>query len=146
MRLSGPGIIIGVLALICQGCIYMEPETYFVDPVPSDPPTYIVCTNLDTIQAPSVSDSLEVSYLMELENGKFYLADAYLSSGQIYRSDSAHGSFMLYPYHAYSPGIDTLYINFYISSNTNSLADVFELEANLVQLKYGVLFEVPAKK
>ena len=128
------------LMLLCHSCFYTDADIYFVDVVPGEPPTFSVSTNLDTIIDPAVTDSLEVSYLATIENGEFYLARCFLLEDVIFQSDSLQNSFWLYPGDVVFPGLDTLYVYFYYSTNTNSLADQLKAEANIVERKYPITF------
>ena len=119
---------------------------YFVDPVPGDPPLVSLSTNLDTLDTPAVSDSLEVHYLTEVSNGDFYYMYAYIAGSTIYESDSTRGTFWVTPFMADSSGIDTLYMDFYYSTNTNSLADQFGYEAVVESLAYAINFSIGGSK
>jgi hypothetical protein len=132
-------IFAGIFALT-RSCFYAESDVYFVDVVPGEPPLFSVAVNLDTIVEPEVVDSLEVWYGAEIENGEFYLAQAFVSNSVVFQSDSLQNSFWLYPGDVPYPGVDTLYVSFYYSTNSNSLADIVKLEANIVQRKYAVSF------
>ena len=128
------------LLLLLQACFYNESDIYFVDVVPGEPPVFSVSVNLDTIIDAEVTDSLEVFYGAEIENGEFYLTQAYVLNTIIFQSDSLQNSFWLYPDDVAYPGLDTLYLYFYYSTNSNSLADLVKAEANIVQRKYPVIF------
>ena len=134
-------IISAGLLLLCHSCFYNESDIYFADVVAGEPPVFTVSTNLDTLMDPMVNDSLEVSYTAEIENGDFYLVQSYLSDGFIFQSDSLQHSFWLYPDDVAFPGLDTLYFYFYYSTNSNSLADLVQAEANIVQRKYPIIFQ-----
>jgi hypothetical protein len=133
-------IIMAGILILTRSCFYAESDVYFVDVVPGDPPVFSVAVNLDTIVEPEVVDSLEIWYGAEIENGEFYLAQAFVSNSVIFQSDSLQNSFWLYPGDVPYPGVDTLYVSFYYSTNSNSLADIVKLEANIVQRKYAVSF------
>lgn len=126
--------------LTLVSCFYNESEVYFVDPVPGDPPSFSVTTSLDTLIDPEINDSLEVGYDVLIDNGDFYLMEAYLAGNWLYNSDSIRDAFWLQHNDAPFPGVDTLILIFYYSTNSNSLADVIKLEANVVQKKYGIRF------
>lgn len=133
-------LLLGILSLI-SACTYSDYGSHFVEPIPDDPPIVSVTTNLDTIVEPVVSDSLEVIYDIELENGELYYVDAKVGNYLVYDSDTTHGSFWLYPSDVQLPGIDTLYMQVYYSTNTNSLADALGLEAFDIKLSYGLDFK-----
>ena len=133
-------ILAGIVAII-NACTYSESGFYFVDPVPGEPPVISVTTNLDTINNPTVIDSLEVVYDVEIENGKFYQVEAYVVNQMVYNSDTTSGSFWLTQDLVQQPGIDTLFIFFFYSTNSNSLADIVELEFNVIELDYPIIYE-----
>jgi len=133
-------ILVGFL-MLCNACLYSDNEIFYVEPIPDLPPVIDVRTNLDTIATPVVEDSLLVEYDISIQNGKLYFVEAWLPGRSIYESDTSHGSFWLYPHDVLTPGIDTLHLDIYYSSNTNSLADVTGYEALEVNLKYGILFK-----
>ena len=124
-----------------HACTYSESDLYLADPVPGEPPVFTAITNLDTIDTPVVTDSLEVIYEVEIENGNFYQIEAYLLDQVLYNSDTTNGAFWLTPHLVEQPGIDTLFIYFFYSTNSNSLADRFELEYNVTELRYPINFE-----
>lgn len=133
-------IIAAGMMLLFRSCFYNESDIYFVDVVPGDPPVFSVSVNLDTIIDAEVTDSLEVLYGVEIENGEFYVTQAFVSNTTIFLSDSLQNSFWLYPGDVDYPGLDTLYLYFYYSTNSNSLGDLVKAEANIVQRKYPVTF------
>ena len=132
-------ISVGMLLLL-HACFYNESDIYFVDVVPGEIPVFSVSVNLDTIIDAEVTDSLEVSYGVEIENGEFYLVQSYVSNTVIFQSDSLQNSFWLYPDDVPYPGLDTVYLYFYHNTNSNSLADLVKAEAIIVQRKYPVIF------
>ncbi len=121
-------------------CSYTDSEMYEVEPVPGDPPILSVSTNLDTLHNPPVNDSLEVIYQAVVEGGEFYYVYADVVNTSIFESDSSYGSFWIDSVLADSSGVDTLYMEFYYSSNTNSLADKVNYEARTEILKYAIDF------
>ena len=134
-------IIAAGMLLLCHSCFYTESDIYFVDVVPGEPPTFTVAINLDTIFEPTVTDSLEVFYEAEIENGEFYLVQSFVSNQVLFQSDSLQNSFWLYQDDVTYPGLDTLYCYFYYSTNTNSLADLVKAEANIVKKRYPITFK-----
>ncbi|MGW8314865.1 MAG: hypothetical protein ACWGNV_04635 [Bacteroidales bacterium] len=132
-------LLTGIL-LMLGSCFYNDSEIYFVDPVPGDPPDFSVTTSLDTLVDPEINDSLEVSYDVTIENGAFYLMEAYLDGSWLFNSDSIRDSFWVQYDDVSYPGVDTLFLFFYYSTNTNSLADLINLEANVVRKTYGIQF------
>jgi hypothetical protein len=132
-------LLTGVL-LMLGSCFYNETGVYVVDPVPGDPPVFSVTTNLDTLTEIEINDSLEVHYEAMIDNGEFYLMEAYVANEGLYYSDSIRNSFWLQHDDVPFPGTDTLLLVFYYSTNSHSLADIINLEANIVRKKYGILF------
>jgi len=133
-------VISAGMMLLVNACFYNESDIYFVDVVPGEPPVFSVSVNLDTIIDAEVTDSLEVSYGAEIENGEFYLIQSFVSNKLVFQSDSLQNSFWIYPDDVASPGLDTLYLYFYYSTNSNSLADLVKAETNIFQRKYPVIF------
>jgi len=132
-------------ALLLSGlpaCFYSDSNTYYVEPVPGDPPLVSVISNLDTLYNPPVNDSLEVSYQVEIEGGEFYYLYADIVNTTVFESDSSSGSFWINSMLADSSGIDTLKLEFYYSSNSNSLADKVGYEALSDTLKYAIDFNL----
>lgn len=129
-----------------SGCFYSDSEMFYVQPVAGDPPVISVSTNLDTLHNPQVNDSLEVEYLVEINDGEFFYVYADLAGSTVYESDTSQAAFWITPYMADSAGIDTLYMEFYYSSNTNSLADKLGYEARVENLKFALDFNMAAAK
>ena len=139
MRLA-KNILLAGLVLWLSSCHYSENGIYFAEPVPGNPPEFNVSVNLDTLADPVVSDSIEVRYEVEIENGEFYLMEAYLADTWLNGSDSVQYSFWLQHDDVPFPGPDTLYLFFYYSTNTTSLADLIGLEAIAARRSYGIIF------
>jgi hypothetical protein len=133
-------IALGIVCLI-SGCIYSDDGIYRVDPVADDPPLVLASTNLDSIENPVVIDSLEVVYDISIQNGELYILDVTLGNESLYQSDTTYGSFWIYAHDSELPGIDTLRMNIYYSSNTNSLGDLLGFEARELNLKYAIDFK-----
>lgn len=127
-------------------CFYSDSDTYYVEPVPGDPPLVSVWTNLDTLYNPPVNDSLEVNYLVEVEGGEFFYLYADVVQTTIFESDSSSGTFWISSMLADSSGIDTLHLEYYYSSNSNSLADKVGYEALTETLKYAIDFNLEGTK
>ena len=134
-------VLVTLMALsLLSACLYLDDEIYRVEPVADDPPEVSVLTNLDTIPHPVMGDSLQVRYELSIVNGEFYLLEAALSDLTVHSSDSVQGSFWIYPSQSNEPELDTLYMDFYHSSNTNTLADLTGYEARTHILKYAIYF------
>lgn len=134
--------------LICglTGCFYSDTDMYFVEPIPDDPALISVSTNLDTLTNPPVNDSLKVEYHVEITGGELYYVFAELARYMVFESDSIRGSFWITPFMVDSAGIDTLHMNFYYSSNTNSLADKFGYEAMVMYRDFALEFNAGGSK
>ena len=129
-----------IIALATGACTYTDNEEYYVEPVPGDPATISVSTNLDTILDPTVIDSLEVIFQVVIQNGELYQVDAFVIDTFLYSNDTIDGAFWV-PFSAVdTPGIDTLRMQFYYSTNTNSLADIVGVEADILDLLFPVNF------
>ncbi|MCD4710218.1 MAG: hypothetical protein K8R52_05180 [Bacteroidales bacterium] len=135
-----------VLLSMLPACFYSDSEMYNVEPVPGDPPVILVTTNLDTLYNPPVNDSLEVIYYVEIEGGELYYVYAVIANTPVFESDSTYGSFWINPNLVDEPGVDTLHIDFYYSSNSNSLADLVGYEALVDSLKVAVDFNMEDAK
>lgn len=133
-------ILILLTATIVSACVYSDFDQYFVEPIADEPPVISTTTNLDTMYNPEVIDSLEVIYDIDIQNGELYYLDATVGNYQVYDSDTTQGSFWLFPDDAQLPGIDTLKMKIYYSSNTNSLADVLGIEALNTRIEYAINF------
>jgi hypothetical protein len=145
MRMNIP-ILLAIIILLMPSCLYSDSELYQVEPVPGDPPVISVYTNLDTLVNPAVNDSLEVIYDVEIEGGDLYYVYAEIASTQIFESDSIHGSFWINHSLAEVTGLDTLLMDFYYSSNSNTLADIVGYEALIKHLKFMVDFNLEVAK
>ena len=137
---------VGLLLSGLPACYYSDPEFYEVEPVPGDPPLISVSTNLDTLNNPPVNDSLEVIYQVEISGGELYYVYADVVHTTIFESDSTYGSFWINPLLANSSGVDTLYMEFYYSSNSNSLADKAGYEALVEYLNLAIDFNLEVSK
>ena len=135
-----------VLLALPQSCFYSDSELYRLDPIPGDPPVFSLSTNLDTLYHPAVNDSLHVSYQVEIEGGEFYYMYAVIANTTVYESDTTRGSFWIYPELATDSGVDTLFIDLYYSTNSNSLADQVGYEAILETVKFAVDFNLEDTK
>lgn len=124
-----------------SACTYSESGIYYVDPVPGDPPLITVTTNLDTIPDPTVVDSLEVRYDVLLENGEFYQVEAYMQQELLFFSDTISGSFWISHDFVDETVTDSLFLYFFYSTNSNSLADIVDLEWNMKTLGYAINFD-----
>jgi len=130
-------------ALLLSGlpaCFYSDSEVYYVEPIPGDPPLLSVSTNLDTLYNPPVNDSLEVIYQVEIAGGELYYVYAEVASSPVFESNSTHGSFWINPGMADYLGVDTLLMEFYYSTNSNSFSDRIGYEAQVDTLKYAINF------
>lgn len=131
----------GLLAA-ASSCIYSDYGENYVVPVAGDPPTINAETNLDTLEWDIIlTDSLEVTFGIQIENGELYQVQAYLSDLQFYQSDSLSGEFWIHDYMWEVAGVDTLAIFIFYSTNTNSLGDIVGAEANRLDLKFPILYE-----
>ncbi len=135
-------ILLSGLAAALSSCIYSNYGDNFVVPDPGDPPTINAETNLDTMGWDIIlTDSLEVTYSIQIDNGEVYQVLAFLSYLQLYESDSLNGGFWIHDEMWEVAGVDTLTIYIYYSTNSNSLGDIVGVEANLLNLKFPILYE-----
>lgn len=133
-------VVLGIVCLI-NACSYSDDGVYWVEPVPDDAPVVWATTTLDSIENPVIIDSLEVEYDLSIQNGELYILDVTVANASIYQSDTTNGSFWIHANDSGLPGIDTLRMDFYYTSNTNSLADMLGLEARNLDLKYAIDFK-----
>ena len=140
MKTACPLLVTLLVLCLLSACIFTDNSLYQVDPVGGDPPEVSVTTNLDTMDLPRVNDSLQVIYDLSIINGEFFFMEAVVTEEIVHSSDSAHGSFWIYPFQSQSNDIDTLSLDFYHSSNTNSLADLAGFEARITRLKFAIDF------
>ena len=129
------------IVALTNACTYSDSDIFLVEPIPGDPPVFSAGTNLDTIYDPTVIDSLEVIYNVEIENGELYQAEAYLGEDLLYYSDTIRGSFWIIRDTLNESVEDSLFIYFFYSTNSNSLADIVNLEWNMEKLAYAISFE-----
>ena len=140
MKRACPVLVSCMVLCLVSACYFTDNSLYEVDPVAGDPPEVSVITNLDTMDLPRVNDSLQVIYDLSIENGEFFFMEALVTEGTVHASNSALGSFWIYPFQSQSNDIDTLILEFYHSSNTNTLADITGYEARITRLKYAIDF------
>ncbi len=131
---------------LLSSCSYFDSESYRVVPVADDPPEVSVVTNLDTLYNPKVGDSLEVIYAVSIVNGELYFMDAVVSDGTVHSSDTTHGAFWIYPSQSNETELDTLHLDFYHSSNSNTLADITGWEASITSQSYAIDFSGEVEK
>lgn len=136
-------LVVAMLFSMLPACFYTDSEMYRADPVPDDPPVVSITTSLDTLNNPPVNDSIEVIYEVDIEGGEFYYFYAVVANNLAYESDSIHGSFWVNSSMADEPGVDTLYLDFYYSSNTNSLADIVKYESLMQTRVFALDFNLP---
>jgi len=139
-------LLAAVFLCLIPACFYSDVELFEVIPVPGDPPVFSVTTNLDSLHHPQVNDSLELIYNVEIAGGELYFVYAEVAGTPFFESDSTSGFFWIYPEMADSSGVDTLYLDFYYSSNSNSLADRVGYEALMDHLKIAVDFNWGGQK
>ena len=142
MKRNNSIFFIALLLSVLPACFYADSEMYEVEPIPGDPPLLTVSTNLDSLINPPVNDSLQVNYHVDISGGDFYYVYADVFETTIFESDSIDGSFWINRSMADSTGVDTLYMEFYHSSNSNSLADRVGYEALVEYLKFAVDFNL----
>ncbi|MEZ5069787.1 MAG: hypothetical protein R2751_02165 [Bacteroidales bacterium] len=146
MKPAYPSLLLLGILLVLSGCFFTDPQMYDVTPQAGEKPTVTFTVNLDTIAQPVVVfDSLEIRYDAVVEGGELYFVEAGTSTTYVFDSDSLSNRFWIKPDQG-GPGIDSLYLYFYYSTNTNSLADILEIEAFYARRSYGLNFESGGKK
>ena len=142
-----------ILAMFLAACSYSSSEIYYASPVPGDTATVVLSTNLDNIDTAVVSDSLLFKYRAEIEYGELYFTSASIGSTTLYQHatdydpDTLMGpfvlrdSFWIWSDQATDTGLYSLLFTVYYSSNTNSLGDVLNIEADILKLEFDLLVE-----
>ena len=145
--------IIITTALLLAGCTYSNSDIYYVTPQPDDSASVAVITNLDSLDPIIVSDSLLFKYSVQIEGGELYLQEASVSNLTLYQHytdydpDTIVGpfvftdSFWIYSAMAPDTALYPMLFSVYYSSNTNSLADVLSVEADILNLEFKLLLE-----
>jgi hypothetical protein len=148
-------MILLVSALLPAACTYTNSGNILVEPLEDDPAIITVHTNLDTMNNPTVTstDTLWVVFEAEVNNGELYYVQCILEDTVVYDSVTAsevdtlfesfilRDSFGIMPSISFDPGHYSLYMDFYYSSNTNSLSDRYGYESELKELEYSVIVE-----
>jgi hypothetical protein len=141
-----------IFLLLAAACSYNLSGDYPVEPLPGEPATISISFNLDTMEQPYPADDLEVIYDLELRNGELYYVECLLEDILVYDSVTASGSDTIFDYFyltdtfAIAPeieldsGVYSLYMNFYYSTNTNSLGDIFGLESAVWDTVFPVVY------
>jgi hypothetical protein len=141
-----------IFSVLTAACSYTTSGDFFVEPLAGKPATIAVSTSLDTLESPVLADSLELVYEVELWNGELYYVECLLEDLLVYDSITAGGSdtifdyfyladtFMVTPALEMDSGVYSLYMNFYYSTNTNSLADIYGLETVVWDTVYTLLY------
>jgi hypothetical protein len=145
--------ILPVLTAGLWGCIYTSKDFYTVEPVRGVPATVSATFNLDTLNANAYTDSLLVSYEISVEGGELYYVQSLIGNYSVYEyltdydPDTMSGPYVLADSFwldvAVPPdsGIYTLYLDFFYSSNTNSLGDILGVEADVLTLEFLIDFK-----
>jgi hypothetical protein len=134
-------IITILLFILCtSSCTYTEDELYFNNVNPGEPPGISIFTNLDSIEVPSVYDSLLVLYEINVDSGDFIWTRFLLSDSLIFDSDTSSSGFWLKSDMANYFGKHTLTMEAYYSTNSGSLADIVGIEAFLETTIYDIWF------
>ena len=145
--------IIPVLAAGLWGCIYTSNDLYTVTPSPGIPATVNVTTNLDTINSNPYVDSLLVSYEISVEGGQLYFVESLIETYSVYEywpdydPDTLSGPYILADSFWLNVGVPadsgtyTLYIDFFYSSNSNSLGDILGFEADVLTREFLIDFK-----
>ena len=126
--------------LFTASCVYSENDLYFNYIIPGEPPTLSIITNLDTLNAPSVTDSLKVLYEISVDSGKFLWTRFLLEDSLIFDSDTAKSGFWLKSEMVNESGMYTLTMEAYYSTNSGSLADKMGIEALRETTIYDIWF------
>lgn len=112
MKILSTVILLLSLALTMGACLYSNNGTYNVDPVPGDPATVSVTTNLDTLSDPTVTDTLDldIRYKLQVENGKPYYVNCWVENLLVYELGFYYDSddiYIVYPDTVFAVTSDT---------------------------------------
>jgi len=133
-------ITISLFILFTVSCEYSERDIYYHSVIPGEPPSININTNLDTLEAPSIIDSLLISYEIMVAGGEFIWTRFLLSDSLIFYSDTATSSFWLKSEMATGSGTRELTMEAYYSTNSGSIADVLGIEAFKETIVYDIGF------
>ena len=145
--------ILGGLLIIMNSCTYTDDTEHFVSPVPGEPPVFSVQCNLDTLPLIRTDDEILVSYSAEIDNGVLYYVSAEVNELLTYdtlanlKADSTTGalvlsdSFYVKKVVDLLPGENILDLYFFVSTNSNTIADLVGAEADIIQLIHFIYLE-----
>lgn len=134
--------------LLMVACGYSETDNYYVEPIPGEPTAIVVHTSLDTMYDLVIADSLLVVYRAEISNGELYFMECFHEDNKMYEKlfesdpDSIQGgyieedSFYIYPIPEIENDITSLIMSFFVSTNSNSLADLVDIETKQLDVEY----------
>lgn len=129
-----------LIACVVQSCIYNENDIYFNEIDISHLPVITIQLNLDSLDTPTVNDSLEVLFNISVEGGELYWTRFVISDSIVYANDTASDRFWLTSGLVVGPGTYTLEMDAFYSSNTGSLADIIGIEALMKSKYYEIRF------
>ena len=129
-------IIAGMLLL--GACYYSNNETHFVQVEPGPEPVLNLAVNLDTLDSIRIVDSLMVEYELTVEGGELYQVDFFLDNFYIFRSDSVTNQFYINPTYLTEEGDYDLKTQVFYSTNSGTIADQFDAEANMEEKTWVV--------
>lgn len=131
-------------AFLVQSCIYSDNDIYFNEIDTDNLSIITIKTNLDSLDTPTVSDSLEVRFDISVDGGELYWISFVISDSTVYASDSLTETlsdrFWLTPGLVSGPGLYHLELEAYYSTGTGSLADVIGIEALMKSKYYEIRF------
>jgi hypothetical protein len=134
------GIIILLLLLSFKSCFYTDYERHSVDVVPEITPKVQISSNLDGLDSIIVTDSLLFSYSIAIDTGKLFLADVYLGSSLVHRSDTISDSLWFYKDYITIGGDYDLTLRAYYQSYSGSLADILGAEFLILDSMWTITF------
>lgn len=142
-----------ILLLSVTSCEYISQDIHYVEPEAGTEPLLLPLTNLEADSVYVVRDSMLVAYEVFLNAGELYYIEAsignlvHYSHWPSYDPDTsgtwpvAADSFYLEDVFHLDSGLHTLYMDFYHSTNSNSLADMLSLEYEMYTLEYQIILE-----
>lgn len=143
--------LVVLVTWLTPGCTYSDPNIYYATPVPGDSATVAVTTNLDDIDTAIIVDSLLFKYEVEIAGGDLYFLEATIGYFLLYQflpeydPDTITGgyiladSFWIPEVVIADTGLSSMIFTIYYSSNTNSLADKVNIEADILNLDFDLM-------
>ena len=130
-------LIVSIISLCTTGCEYELSEDYYNDIDIEDPSVSLSLLNFQDGQ--EINDVTDINYAYSGNNvHKLYQIEIYIDDFLKVSNNADSGSFTIDPFDL-SEGQHSITINYYFSSGSGSLADVYDLEAYKVTENFNFL-------